>query len=404
MLNTTFMSVIGSLLVLYGFCVIIFHQKIWNNCMERVKNQTSPSFIDKARNCSKLSRQLNRYVLGPLMILMGIGLIYFVLIPEHLNVNKKAYKLVLGGEHLTSIIVQKEALYPEGIDYNPLNDKFILGSFREGAVYEVGLDGSYKKIIDDTQLNSVLAVRVDTKRDRLLVVNSDIGSAIHSYNKGSKKLASMAIYKLSTGEAIHFINLGELTAYENHLANGMTIDSAGNAYVTDSFAPIIYKIDINGKASIFLENDKFLGKGINLNGIVYHPDGYLIAIKKGDGTLFKIPLDKPNDFSIIKCTKKFVGGDGLILVNNKKLVVVVNRVSGEITETAFALESNDDWSSAIVTNNYRFGKKYITTGVMRKNSVYILHSNLNQLISASKEKKSELTKKATIEQIGVVRD
>ena len=372
--------------------------------MERVKNQTSPSFIDKARNCSKLSRQLNRFILGPFMILMGIGLVYFVLIVEHISVDKKMNKLVLRGEHLTSIIVQKEALYPEGIDYNPLNDKFIVGSFREGAVYEVGLDGSYKKIINDTRLNSVLAVKVDIKRDRLLVVNSDIGSAIRPYDKGSKKLASMAIYKLSTGEAIHFVNLGELTTYENHLANGMTLDSAGNAYVTDSFAPIIYKIDINGKASIFLENDKFLGKGINLNGIVYHPDGYLIAIKKGDGTLFKIPLEKPNHFSIIKCTNKFVGGDGLILINNRELVVVANRASGEITERAFSLESNDDWGSAIVTNNYRFGKKYITTGVMRKNSVYVLHSNLNQLISAPKEKKSEFIKKATIEQIGIVRD
>jgi len=78
MLTPTLMVVIGSLLTLYGFYVIIFHQKIWNSCMERVKNQTVPSFIDKARNCSKLSRQLNRFILGPFMIIIGLALVYLV--------------------------------------------------------------------------------------------------------------------------------------------------------------------------------------------------------------------------------------------------------------------------------------------------------------------------------------
>lgn len=277
------------------------------------------------------------------------------------------------GNDLESITINKPALYPESIEYNQKTDKFIVGSFRDGGVYEIDLDGNYRKLINDERLNSVLAVRIDSKRNRLLVVNSDIGSSINSYVEGPKKSASLGVYDLSTGKNIDFINLGKLLPNKNHLANGMTLDSEGNIYVTDSFSPVIYKIDTSGHASIFLESDKFVGEGINLNGIVFHPDGYLIAVKKGEGVLFKIPLNNPQKFSMIKSPRKFIGGDGLVLLNNKELVVIANRAVGEITETVFSLESTDDWKTAKVTKELKFGKVYLTTGVIRKGKLYVMH-------------------------------
>jgi DNA-binding beta-propeller fold protein YncE len=303
------------------------------------------------------------------------------------------------GNNLDSITINKPALYPEGIDYNPKTDKFIVGSFRDGGVYEIDSDGSYHKIINDERLNSVLGVRVDVKRNRLLVVNSDIGSSINSYGGGPKKSASLGIYELSTGKNIDFINLGKLLPNKNHLANGMTLDSEGNIYVTDSFSPVIYKIDTSGHASIFLQSERFLGEGINLNGIVFHPNGYLLAVKKGEGVLFKIPLDKPQEFSVIKSPRKFIGGDGLVLLNNKELIVIANRAAGEITETVFSLSSTDDWVTTKVTKELKFGKVYLTTGVMRKDKLYVMHSNLKSLMLASKDEKNKLNKKATIQQV-----
>jgi len=314
-----------------------------------------------------------------------------------------ADSVTLGGEQLQSIVIKKPALYPEGIDYNPNTDKFIVGSLREGAVYEVDLEGSYRQIIKDDRLNSVLAVRVDVKRNKLFVVNSDIGASIRSYSKGPKKLASLGIYELSSGKAINFINLGELLPNNNHLANGMTLDADGNVYVTDSFSPVIYKIDTNGSASIFLESDRFLGKGINLNGIVFHPDGYLIVVKKGDGILFKVPLNDPMGFSEIKSLGKFIGADGLILINNNELIVIANRASGIVTETVFALNSTDNWRTAKVTDEYKFGKVYLTTGVVRDNKIYVMHSNLKALLLASKKERSKFQKKATIQQVGGIK-
>ncbi len=303
------------------------------------------------------------------------------------------------GSELEAITINKPALYPEGIDYNPKSDKFIVGSFRDGGVYEVELDGSSRRLLNDERLNSVLAVRVDVKRNRLLVVNSDIGSSVNSYIEGPKKLASLGVYELSTGKNIDFINLGKLRPNENHLANGMTLDLEGNAYVTDSFSPIIYKIDTSGNESVFLESDRFVGEGINLNGIVFHPDGYLIAVKKGEGVLFKIPLNNPHNFTMIKSTRKFIGGDGLVLLNNNKLIVIANRAAGEITETVFSLESTDDWRTSKVTKELKFEKVYLTTGVIRQDKLYVMHSNLKALILASTDEKNKLNKKATIQQV-----
>ncbi len=309
----------------------------------------------------------------------------------------------LGGTQLESTVIQKPALFPEGIDYNPNTDKFVVGSFRDGGVYEISLDGASRQLIRDERLSSVLAVRVDAKRNRLWVANSDIGASIHPYSGGPKKLASLGVYELSSGKAIHFIDLGKLLPNKNHLANGMTLDADGNAYVTDSFSPVIYKVDTQGNASIFLESDRFSGEGINLNGIVFHSDGYLIVVKKGEGVLFKVPLSNPDKFTEIKSPRKFVGGDGLILVNNKELIVIANRASGEITETAFALNSEDGWETTKVTGEYKFGKVYPTTGVVRKDKVYVMHSNLKDLMTASKEEKGQLRNKATIQQIGSIK-
>ena len=308
----------------------------------------------------------------------------------------------LGGKSLESIEIQKNALYPEGIDYNPNTDRFIVGSFRQGAVYEIDSKGGYHQIIKDDRLHSVLAVRVDIKHNRLFVVNSDIGASIRSNPQGSR-LASVIIYELSSGKEIHYVDLGGLLPNKKHLANDITLDAEGNAYVTDSFSPVIYKIDNNGKASIFLQNKRFSGEGINLNGIVFHSDGYLIVVKKGEGVLFKIPLNNPSNFTEIKSTKKFIGGDGLILVNKEELVVIANRAAGQITETVFSLSSQDGWKTSNITSTYKFDKAYPTTGVIKKNKIYVIHSNLNVLMSTSREKQNQLKKRAIIQQVGEIK-
>ena len=308
----------------------------------------------------------------------------------------------LGSKPLSRIVIPADTLFPEGIDYNPKSDRFVVSSFRQGAVYEVDHEGNYQKIIHDSRLSSVLAVRIDSKNNRLLLANSDIGSSIRPYPDGPGKLAALGIYNLTSGAPIAYVDLGQLLPSSAHLANGIAVDHDGNAYVTDSFSPVIYKVDMDGTPSIFLKNDAFIGEGINLNGIVFHPDGYLIVVKKGEGVLYKIPIDTPENFSKVDIDQKLVGGDGLILANNHELIVVANRASGKTIETAFSLSSYDNWRTAQITDQYRFDHVYPTTGVIQDGNIFVIHSRLNTLIMAPEPKKKNIHHHAVIQQIGTI--
>ena len=243
---------------------------------------------------------------------------------------------------------------------------------------------------------------MDSKLNRLLVVTADIGASLNAYDKGAKKLAALGIYDLVTGEALHFVNLGDLRPEGEHLANGVALDDDGNAYITDSFYPVIYKVDTNGNASVFLENNRFDTNGINLNGLVYHANGYLLVAAKTEGVLFRVPISAPNDFTEIKLGRKIIGLDGVTLVNKNSIVVVANRAANVNTDKAFVITSEDDWGTAQVTAEYEFGNVYPTTSVVRNNKIYVLHSRLNELVRADKETKKRLMTKASIQQIGRV--
>lgn len=300
-----------------------------------------------------------------------------------------------------SLTVRRPALYPETLEYNPQKDDFLLSSFREGAVYEVDLAGNVAPLVSDPRLCSVLGIAVDAERNRLWAVNSDLGASLKPSAAGTKALAAVGVYDLTNGTPVHYVDLAPLAAGP-HLLNGLAVDASGNAYVTDSFAPVIYKVDANGTASIFLRDDGFLGSGINLNGVVVHPDGYLLVVKKSDGTLFKVPLDDPRRFSLVRSVERFAGGDGLTLVGKTGLVVIANRTPDAVSDAAYYLASDDHWTSAKLIAKQALGDVYPTTAVLRKDTLYVVYSKLNELIKLPPEQKAALRLEATIRPIGRV--
>jgi sugar lactone lactonase YvrE len=301
----------------------------------------------------------------------------------------------------TVVTVQKPALYPETIEYDGKDDKFLLSSLRDGAVYEVDLTGKASLLVDDPRLCSVLGIAVDAERQRLWAVNSDLGVSVKPSPVGPKRLAGVGIYDLQTGKPLNYVDLGPL-AEGPHLVNGVALDASGNAYITDSFSPVIYKVSPQGHASIFLRDERFVGKAINLNGIVVHPEGYLLVIKKSDGALFKIPLDRPTAISQVAAGERFVGGDGLTLIGKNELVVIANRTPDRTSNAAFSLSSEDGWSSAKLSAVQQLGDVYPTTAVLRRGSLYVVHSKLNELITLPAEQKAQLRQAATISAIARV--
>jgi hypothetical protein len=301
----------------------------------------------------------------------------------------------------SALTVQKPALYPETIAYDPHSDTFLLGSFREGAVYRVAADGSAARLVDDARLCSVLGMALDLARGHLWLVSSDLGASTKPSVAGPKRAALVAVYDLATGAALQHIDVEPLAAGP-HLLNGIALDAAGNAYVSDSFSPNLYKIDAQGKASLFLQSELFAGEGINLNGVVVHPDGYLLVVKKSDGALFKVPLRDPTRFSEVRLEQALVAADGLTLVGKRDLLVIANQTPEQSANTAYALVSDDGFLSAKLRVAQKLGDSYPTTAVQKGDQVYVLASRLNELIKADAALKPGLRAQATIQVIAKV--
>jgi glucose/arabinose dehydrogenase len=199
-----------------------------------------------------------------------------------------------------------------------------------------------------------------------------VGDLINTSSTSTRdNLAAVAIFNLTTGASEAFIDLGILKEGK-HLANDIAVDDDGNIYITDSFSPIIYKVDATGTASIFLEDDAFapisVGEMAGLNGIVFHPDGYLIVSKMDEGVLFKIPVANPGSFSTI--TSAALPGDGLLLTKDNKLVVMAPTLN-----KAYLVSTTNAWANATVDKTFDTGNVWATTMARKDNDLYVLYTN-----------------------------
>lgn len=291
------------------------------------------------------------------------------------------------------ISFKRMALYPEGVDWDADRNRFMVTSIREGTVGTVTDDGTYTVFAQDPRMVSAVGIRIDAGRDRVLVCNADPGASKFSTPKTTGKLAALAVFQLSTGKLIKYINLAEGIAGA-HFCNDIAIAKDGTAYITDSFSTIIYKVDVNYNASVFLDNKRFAGKAFNLNGIVIK-DNYLLVDKFNEGILFKVPLDNPERFTQVKIGKKFDGADGLLWAPDGSLVLIANDsghggfVPGATTNLTVKLVSTDNWATAKVVKTVSTGDVFATTGVIREGEIYVVYAMLHVLFNPETKKHIE---------------
>ena len=278
---------------------------------------------------------------------------------------------------------KRMALYPEGLEYDASRNSFLVTSLREGVIGEVKDDGTYKVLAKDPHMVSAIGIRIDAARDRFLVCNSDPGVSIHTDPKTQGKLAGLAVFRLSTGKLIKYLNLAK-GLEGSHFCNDIALDKNGTAYISDSFSPVIYKVDKDYRTSVLLNNKRFSGEGFSLNGIVVKDD-YLIVSKANEGKLFKVPLRDPEKFSQIKIDSTFKHGDGLLWAPDGSLIVIANVETRKVLK----LTSTDNWASAKITGSADTGQVYATTGVIRDGKIYVLHAMLHVLFNPKTEKHVE---------------
>lgn len=294
-----------------------------------------------------------------------------------------AAMLALSGPALAQdIAFSSDQSYPESVTYSAQQDVFLLGSVTQGLVARVDRAGTYAPFISDDRLVSTVGLLVDDASNTVWVTNSDPGAGARTAPATQGTLAAIATYDATTGAPKDYYDLGGLSQGA-HFANDVALDDVGNAYVTDSFAPVIYRIDTEGKAAIFAQSPLFLTEdGFNLNGIAWHPDGYLLVGKYNSGELFKVSTTDPTDIGLVKLPEALVGADGLHLIDGAHLLVVQNLRANRTIE----LTSTDGWASATIARSQASELSMPTAAVSAGEHIYVLNSRLDTLFDPNAAK------------------
>lgn len=281
------------------------------------------------------------------------------------------------------ITFKSDTLYPEGIAYHAKRDVFFVSSLRHGKIGTVDRKGNYKVFVNSSEMISAIGIRLNEKTNTLYVCTSDPGVSTKTSPATQRKFAKLIAYDATTGVQKYISDLGALNSSGMNFANDVTFDNEGNVYVTNSFSPIIYKIDSNGKPTVFATSEEWKGEGFSLNGIVYHPNGYLIVAKSNPGSLYKVSVKNSAEIKKIAC-ELLPGIDGLIYNETKNEVIAISNVSQEIVQ----LTTGNDWDSAKRIKTVKSVNTFPTTGTIVGSSYYVLNAKLNELFNPTAAKSS----------------
>jgi sugar lactone lactonase YvrE len=289
-----------------------------------------------------------------------------------------------------TIICQADSLFPEGIDWDPTRNAFIVSSTRQGTVSIVDGTGTVTPLVPDPdpRIVSTVGLRVDAARGRVLVAYDDIGLGTRSSSASALRVTGLAEYDLATGEQIRLVDLA-IGSSPIHAADRLAVDGKGNAYVSDPAAGNIYLVTPAGEASILVTSEQLLGPGTNttvegtgVTGVAYDRSGFLLVNDYTAGQLVRIPLRNPGALSSLVQNNALVGGDGSVLLSNGSLLVATNQIATSSGHNAVVqVFPNSGWTGVCGVRSISLSLTAPTDVVVTPYGTYVLDGHANLLSS-----------------------
>lgn len=137
------------------------------------------------------------------------------------------------------VTVNGANLYPENLQYDATGKRFLVSSVTVGDIGQVTDDGKYSVFASATNaggtryITSTTGVYVDAARNRVLATAANLTAG---------RVARLLNFNRDNGQLLSDVDLVPVRPSGNHFASDIALDAQGTAYVTDSFAPIIYKV------------------------------------------------------------------------------------------------------------------------------------------------------------------
>lgn len=226
-----------------------------------------------------------------------------------------------------------DAVFPEGVAYHSASDRAFVSSSEDGTIFEIDLgtgEVSEFSAAGADGRDNALGMAVDEENGRLWIAGGETPS-VFVYDLGSGDLED--------GEMIAALPVPDPP--EGSVINDVAVTDDGDAYVTNSGAPFVYKVagsgDSLGDAEVWLD---YAGSAIPaegailLNGIVARGD-QLLTIHSGSGELFRID-QATQEIVVVDTGGEIVGLDGLALDGSTlygvtPAEVVVSSLSEDLT-------------------------------------------------------------------------
>jgi sugar lactone lactonase YvrE len=229
-----------------------------------------------------------------------------------------------------------DARYPEGIAAENKSGDFYVSSVADGSIYLGNVSSSNAELFlrgGKDGRTSATGLKLDA--GRLFVAGAGTGKVF--------------VYNASGGDLIRRFDAQIAAGFLNDLAiNPRT----GDAYVTDSFVPIVWRVpaeevknsstpgelepwlDLTGTPIEYME-------GFNLNGIVATPNGrYLLTVQSNTGNLYRIDTQTKQVTQVDLGRATLTNGDGLVLRGHT--LYVIRNQGFENTSQGFVTEISLD--------------------------------------------------------------
>ena len=119
-----------------------------------------------------------------------------------------------------------------------------------------------------------------------------------------------------------------------------------------------------------------------LNGIDYHPDGYLLVAQTRTSGLVKVPLDDALATSSVELAEP-IRADGLILMPSGDLIAVAGTEGEEGPRSeVLRLTSDDGWATANIAARWMAAPN-ATTAAVRGDEVYVVDARFDDMMSGA---------------------
>ncbi len=219
------------------------------------------------------------------------------------------------------LTLSKDIVLPEGIDWDPINNTFLIGTISDGKVLRVSEDGKYSTLFQADAGNgmwSIFDIKVDQQR-KIFWVSSAALSMFKNYKPGDYGRSALFKFDLQSGKLLERFPMA-LDGNPHSFAN-MALAEDGSVYIADSQTPVIYILKPGDKSpKLFATFPKLL----SIRSLVLNKENTYLYISDYSKGLFLLNLELGQVRQpIMSDTLNTSGIDGMYQWNNS-LVIIQN--------------------------------------------------------------------------------